>query len=176
MKLFWKKSEKNVSLYNYIGFLRVPEPQSVVSSVRNFFEAKKLSSRILRPEWSQDLPGFQVHFEVLKIWNSKFSESLIVRMSRIHPRNFEELWRTLSNLFANPFKMSKNFQGLRPWTPLTHFVWIGFTDSIPILIRAGPLRNFLHSTPLGPLSLSSPYTETKIEPLLMLYFRLLINL
>ena len=101
--------EKNVFLYNYIGFLRVPELQSVANQVRNFFDTKKLSSRILRPEWSQELSGFQVHFEVLKIWFSKFSESLIVRMSRIHPRNFEELWRTLSNLFANPFKMSKIF-------------------------------------------------------------------
>ena len=66
----------------------------------------------MRPEWSQELSGFQVHFEVLKIWYSKFSESLIVRMSRIHPRNFEELWRTLSNLFANPFKMFKIFEWL----------------------------------------------------------------
>ena len=66
---FLKKVWKNVSLYNYIGFLRVPEPQSVVSSVRIFFDAKKLSSRILRPEWSQELSDSKY---ILRFWNFVF--------------------------------------------------------------------------------------------------------
>ena len=39
------------------------------------------------------------------------------------------LWRKTCVL---DFKTLKIFQGLRPWTPLTHFGWVAFGDSNPV--------------------------------------------
>ena len=63
--------------------------------------------------------------------------------------------------YNNHLKITKNFPGLRPWPPLTHFVRLRAAFG-----AGGPPQTPYPVTDLSTFqSLSEQYIETRIEPL-----------